>query len=282
LHGQNKEISERTWYSGQKRIEEKDNIMDYTKEQITGIKELLYKIADDQLILGHRLSEWTGLGPILEEDIAFSSIAQDKIGQSNHIYNLLHELGEKEPDTIAFTRNANEFKCCQFVEYPIGEYDFSLIRNFLFNHSEALRFEMLSNSTFEPIAKIAKKIKGEIKYHTMHADTWINQLGNGTEESNARLQKVLYECFNNALGIFEPGSFENILIELNIFSGETELRKKWLETIRPVINKANLKLPDESEWKPSFGGRCGKHTEFLQPMLEEMGEVFRIEPEAEW
>lgn len=256
--------------------------MNYNEEQNTALKELLYKIADDQLIIGHRISEWTGLGPILEEDIAFSSIAQDKIGQSFHIYNLLHELGEKEPDTIAFTRNANEFKCCHFVEFPIGEYDFSLIRNFLFNHSEALRFEMLSNSTFEPIAKIARKIKGEIKYHTMHADTWINQLGNGTKESNVRLQKSLNYCFNLSIGIFEPSFYEKILKESNIFSGENELKNKWINSISTVLLKANLKLPEESNWSPSFGGRLGKHTAHLQSLLDEMGEVFRIEPEAEW
>src|ERR1051325_1087002 len=99
--------------------------MNYTEHQINAIKELLYKMADDQLIISHRNSEWTGLGPVLEEDIVFSSIAQDKIGQSLHIYKILNEIGESDPDNIAFTRNADKFKCCNLVEYPIGEYDFS-------------------------------------------------------------------------------------------------------------------------------------------------------------
>ena len=105
-------------------------------------------MADDQLIIGHRNSEWTGLGPMLEEDIAFSSIAQDKIGQSLALFNILHELGEAAPDAAAFTRNADKFKCCQLVEYPIGEYEFSLMRNFLFNHAEYIRYEALADSSF--------------------------------------------------------------------------------------------------------------------------------------
>ena len=256
--------------------------MNYTDTQISAIKELLFKIADDELIIGHRNSEWTGLGPILEEDIAFSSIAQDKLGQSLAFYNLLHNLGEKEPDELAFMRNENEFKSCHLVEHPNGEYDFSLVRHFLFTHAENIRFEMLAESSFEPVAKIAKKLKGEVKYHLMHADTWLKQLGSATEESKARIQKALDESFNLALGIFETGDHENELAEIKVFAGEKTLRAKWIEIIKPIIESSGLKLPDESLWKPGYGGRKGEHTEHLQPLLDEMAEVFRIDPEAEW
>ncbi|MBZ0204626.1 MAG: phenylacetate-CoA oxygenase subunit PaaC [Ignavibacteria bacterium] len=256
--------------------------MKYTKTQLEAVKEFLYKIADDQLILGHRDSEWTGLGPVLEEDIAFSSIAQDKIGQSLHIYEILHALGEKDPDTIAFTRNANEFKCCHLVEYPIGEYDFSLIRNFFFCHAEHIRFNMLAESSLDPLAKLAKKYRGEIKYHVMHADTWVKQLGRANEESHKRMQDTIDNSFNLALGIFEESPFTSELNSMNIFEGEKTLQNKWIEAILPVLEKAKLVLPDPADWKPAYGGRTGTHTEYLQPMLEEMGEVFRLDPKAEW
>jgi ring-1,2-phenylacetyl-CoA epoxidase subunit PaaC len=255
---------------------------DFGESEIQAIKELLYKIADDQLIIGHRNSEWTGLGPILEEDIAFSSIAQDKIGQSLAIYNILHSLGESDPDTIAFTRNAESLKCCRYVEFPIGEYDFSLVRNFFFNHAESIRFGFLTESKFEPVSKLAKKIKGEIKYHVMHADTWIKQLGSTNDESCSRLQNTINNSFNLALGIFEPGEYEQVLIKSGIFHGEEKLKSKWLESIEPILKSASLSLPDNSSWIPSVGGRKGKHTEFLQPLIDEMGEVFRIDPKAEW
>src|SRR5688572_19487724 len=131
------------------------------------IKELLYKIADDQLILGHRNSEWTGFGPLLEEDIAFSSMAQDKVGQSQALYEILHSLGEQSPDTVAFMRNANQFHNCIFTELPNGEYDFSLIRHFLYDTALAIRFEMLTKSSYKPLAELATKIRGELKYHTL-------------------------------------------------------------------------------------------------------------------
>lgn len=256
--------------------------MKYNQQELAAVKEFLYKIADDQLIIGHRNSEWTGLGPILEEDIAFSSIAQDKIGQSQHIYDILHSLGEQDADTIAFTRNANEYKCCHFAEYPIGEYDFSLMRNFLFNHSEQIRFEMLASSSLDQLAKLAKKYKGEIKYHTMHSDTWIKQLGNANEESRARMQTALTECFNPALGIFEESPYADVLKTLGIFEGENVLQEKWIESITPVLEAASLKIPEQKDRNPVYGGRKGYHSEYLQPLLDEMTVVFRLDPKAEW
>ncbi len=246
------------------------------------IKELLYKMADDLLILGHRNSEWTGLGPILEEDIAFSSMAQDKIGQSQALFEILHSLGEQEPDIVAFMRNANQFHNSQFVELPNGEYDFSTIRHFLFDHADQLRFEMLSNSLFEPLAKLSRKIKGELKYHVFHANIWVTKLGNGNEESHSRMQNALNECWNFALGIFEESQFERQLIEEKIFEGEVELKKRWLENISGILEKANLKIPNTNTWQAINGGRQGKHTPNLQPLLDEMSEVFKIDASAEW
>jgi ring-1,2-phenylacetyl-CoA epoxidase subunit PaaC len=252
------------------------------QQQTNALKDFLYKIADDQLIIGHRNSEWTGLGPILEEDIAFSSIAQDKIGQSQHIYELLHTLGEKDADTIAFTRNNKDYKCCHLVEHPIGEYDFSLIRNFFFNHAEELRFVMLSTSSYEPLQKLAKKYRGEIKYHIMHSDTWISQLARASEESKLRLQSAINNHFNLALGIFEDGEFANTLNEMKIFEGESVLKDKWLEKITQLLNSSGLHVPEKASWNPAYGGRKGYHSEYLQPLLNEMGEVFRLDPRAEW
>src|SRR5690349_5570214 len=137
------------------------------------IKELLYKIADDQLIIGHRNSEWTGFGPLLEEDIAFSSTAQDKVGQSHALYAMLHRLAE-----------------------------------------------------------LAVKIKGELRYHTLHANTWIKQLGSATAESITRLQLSLHAAMPYALGMFEPSPYEEALMAEGIFAGEATLKEKWMEKIQ--------------------------------------------------
>jgi ring-1,2-phenylacetyl-CoA epoxidase subunit PaaC len=246
------------------------------------IKDLLYKLADDQLILGHRNSEWTGFGPILEEDIAFSSMAQDKIGHSLAFYTLLQELGEAEPDTVAFTRNANQFHNSQLVELPNGEYDFSLIRHFLYDNAEIIRFEMLSQSSYELIAKVATKLKGEVKYHVLHANTWIKNLGSSTEEAILRLQSSLNEALPYALAMFEKSKFEQELIDAGVYAGEEAVKAEWLKRVQVVIEKTDLKLPDLAAIEPKFGGRYGEHTEHLQPLLDEMAEVFKIDPTAEW
>lgn len=246
------------------------------------LKELLYKIADDQLILGHRNSEWTGFGPLLEEDIAFSSMAQDKIGQSHALYAILHQLGEQHPDTVAFMRNANQFHNAVFVELPNGEYDFSLIRHFLYDTALAIRFDMLLSSSFDPLAQLAGKIRGELRYHTLHANTWVKQLGTATEESIGRLQRSIEQAMPYAMGMFEESPYEKELIEKKIFAGEKALKEKWLVRVREVISETNLRLPDLSTVQPKLGGRVGKHSEHLQPLLDEMSEVFRIDPGAEW
>ncbi|MFA6260455.1 MAG: 1,2-phenylacetyl-CoA epoxidase subunit PaaC [Bacteroidia bacterium] len=246
------------------------------------IKELLYKMADDLLIIGHRNSEWTGLGPILEEDIAFSSMAQDKLGQSHALYQLLHELGENEPDTIAFNRKADQFLNSQFTELPNDDYDFSLVRHFLYDHADQLRFDSLAASSYEPLAQISRKIKGELKYHIFHADTWLVKLSNANEISHARMQSALNKAWNYALGMFEASAYEDLSIQQKTFMGEQALQNKWLESITPILDKAHLKLPDSSTWKAIYGGRKGNHTEHLEPLVEEMAEVFRIDPVAEW
>ena len=244
--------------------------------------DLLYRLADDQLILGHRNSEWNGLGPILEEDIAFSSMAQDKLGHSLLLYGLLHALGEAEPDTVAFTRNAPQFHCCQLVELPIGGYDFSLTRHFLFDHAELLRFEALAGSTYEPLAQVARKLRGELKYHALHANTWMKRLGTATDEAIGRMQAALDFTLPYALGIFEPTAAEADIVGTGLFIGEAELQSRWLESITNTLAHTALTLPDLASLTPVAGGRHGRHTAHLQPLLDEMAEVFRLDPTADW
>lgn len=246
------------------------------------LKELLYSLADDHLILGHRNSEWTGIGPILEEDIAFSSMAQDKLGHSLAFYNLLHELGESDPDTLAFMRHASQFHCCQLVELPIGEYDFSLIRHFLFDHAQAIRFEYLAQSSYEPMAKVAVKLRGELKYHVLHANTLIKQLGNATTGSITRLQQSLDYAYPYALGMFQPSPYEAELLSSQLFPPESQIQTQWLENIKKVLAQTQLHLPDIGKVAPVSGGRLGQHSAYLQPLLQEMAEVYSIDPGTEW
>jgi len=246
------------------------------------LKDLLFKIADDQLILGHRSSEWIGMGPLLEEDIAFASKAQDKVGQSLAFYQLLETLGEKDPDTTAFCRNATNFHNATFVELPNGEFDFSIMRHFLFDTAEYIRFELLCESSYQPLSNIAHKIKGEIQYHIMHANEWIKQLGTADNETTLRMQKVLDYSLPYALGIFEPSQFEEELKSEGVFDGERKLQSLWQKSIGEVIGQTQLSLPTFASIEPAYGGRYGRHTEHLQPLLSEMGEVIQSDTNAAW
>lgn len=248
----------------------------------TALKELLTWIADNELIMGHRHSEWTGLGPLLEEDIAFSSIAQDKLGHALAIYTLAHELcGSPQPDVNAFQRAGADFTCSQFVELPNGEYDFSLIRHFLFDAAEFHRYGMLATSSVDALAKLARKVQGEIKYHLYHGKSWVVQLASqGTAASKARMQAALTYAWPYALGMFEPGKYDAELADAGVFAGEKALQQEWLAFVEATFAEAGLDIPQGVQ--PVYGGRGGQHSEHLPQLLEEMTEVVRIDPEATW
>lgn len=248
------------------------------------LTDLIIKMADDELVQGHRNSEWTGLGPVMEEDIAFSSMAQDKIGHAWALYRILHEnLGGEDPDRFAFMRPEKAFKCSHLVEMPNSGYDFSLMRHFLFDHAETVRYESMRESSFEPFQQLSKKFRGELKYHTLHADAFLIQLCNASEEGYARMQTALNETIALAAGIFEPSAtYEETLIADKVYPGEAALYSRWLDQIYPVLVKAALNLPDMNTITPVYGGRQGFHTSYLAPLLKEMGEVFNLDTEASW
>ncbi len=251
---------------------------------MNALKQLLFNMADDLLIIGHRNSEWTGIGPVLEEDIAFASMAQDKIGQAQALYQLIHEGFNTEiPDLLGFNRKENEFYSCHFVELPIGEYDFSLVRHFLFDQAQFLRMNDLKDSSHEELKAVSLKFLPELKYHIMHADIWMEQLAtNGNEESHARLQSSINELYPISFGLFENYEGENDLIKNKVYSGEKELKEVFINTIKEKCKSFNLELPETNSIENYLGGRKAFHTDHLAPLLKEMTEVFNIEPTAEW
>jgi ring-1,2-phenylacetyl-CoA epoxidase subunit PaaC len=243
------------------------------------LKTLLFRLADDEVIIGHRNAEWTGHGPILEEDIAFSSMAQDEIGHAQVYYALLHALGEADPDQLAFNRDAGEFHCAQLVELPKGDWAFSVARQFLYDAAEAVRLAALSRSSYQPLAQAARKFAGEEKYHFMHGKAWIANLGNATPESRARLQAALDQAFPYALGLFETTEADAAIVAEGLQAPEAELKKEWLALIAPIVTEAGLTLPEAA---PMEGGRRGRHTEHLTALLNAMQLVFRTDPKATW
>lgn len=236
-------------------------------------------LADDELVIGHRASEWTGLGPILEEDIAFSSIAQDELGHALTFYTLLEGLGGGDSDDLAFLRGPSEFRNAQLCELPRGDFAFSLVRHFLYDLAEAVRLDRLADSTYAPLAQAAAKIRQEEKYHLMHGRTWVQKLARGGDEAHGRLQAALDLAYPTAAGLFEPGEGEAELVAAGLVPPSAEIEAGWREVVVPFLHSAGFTVPIG---KSHLGGRHGEHTEHLVQLLDAMQALYRADPEASW
>jgi ring-1,2-phenylacetyl-CoA epoxidase subunit PaaC len=243
----------------------------------TALISRLLALADDELILGQRDSEWTGHAPLLEEDIAFSNIAQDEIGHALLWYTILHEqLGQPHPDRLAFWREAHEFRNATLVELPKGDWAFTIVRQYLFDEYEKARNAALAHCGYQPIEEAVAKIAREEVYHLMHSKGWVLRLGDATEESHRRMQAALDELWPHALGLFEP-----IEHDAEFSAQLAAIKIVWLEAVILTLTQATLIAPASAA--PIFGGRRGEHTAHLTMLLGEMQQVARSEaPDVMW
>lgn len=259
-------------------FESADSLTGLTKQAVV---DLLFRMADDELIIGHRNSEWTGLGPILEEDIAFSSMAQDEMGHARAYYEMLCALGEADADTLAFARGPRQFRSASLVSLPNDrDWAFCVLRQFLHDMGEMVRLTALSESAFVPLAQLARKLRGEEKYHLMHGRQWVLRLGSATPESRRRMQSALTTAYPHALGLFEPTELDERLAQAGICPREEELRRQWESAVAPVLKDAGLTLPEAVQ--PIYGGRVGRHPAALKELLDGMQLVFNVDPSAKW
>lgn len=244
--------------------------------------EYLLRLGDDRLVLGHRLSEWCGHGPILEEDIATANIALDLVGQGTHFLRLAAqtENAGRSEDALAFFREAVEYRNLQIVELPKGDFAFTMVRQFLFDVFSVHLLDGLKKSASRDIAAIASKALKESTYHVRHSGRWVIRLGDGTDESHARAQTALDELWRFTGEMFTADDVDRNLQEKGITPDITSLRQPWESTVRDVLREATLSPPENTFMMQ--GGRSGKHTEHLGHLLAEMQIVARSHPGAEW
>ena len=245
---------------------------------------LLLALADDKLVLGHRNSDWTGLAPILEEDIAFSSLAQDEIAHAQAVYGLVADLVGGRGDDVAFGRRPAEFRSAAIVELPDDfDWAFAICRQFFCDHCDRLRLRRMAGSSYPPLAALAARMAAEEQVHVEHADAWIRRLGSGTDESRQRMQSALGRLAGVAGGLFEPVEGQPELESAGLYPpAEIDTREQWARELVDVVKDTGLTLKlDGADARPA-GGRRGAHTEHLVPLLDEMCEVYRIEPQAAW
>ena len=244
--------------------------------------EYLVRLGDDRLVLGHRLSEWCGHAPILEEDIALANIALDLIGQAS-LY--LHLAGEVEgkgrgEDALAYFREAIEFRNVQIVELPIGDYAFTIVRQFLFDAFSLYQLEQLQTSANKELAGIAAKGYKEVRYHVRHSSEWLQRLGDGTEESHTRAQKAVDDLWRFTGEMFEADEVDQRLVAAGVAPDLGAIEPKWRAMVTDVLARATLNIPETPAMMT--GARHGRHTEYLGHMLSEMQIVARSHPGAEW
>lgn len=244
--------------------------------------EYLCRLGDDRLVLGHRLSQWCGHAPILEEDIALGNFALDFVGQASALLTLAGEVEGvgRDEDALAFLRDENQFRNAQLVELPIGDFGFTIVRQFLFDAFDILLLDALTRSTNDTLAGIAGKAVKEAKYHLRHSAEWVVRLGDGTDESHQRVQRALDELWPFAFELFETDDIDRAMSAQGVAPEPATHRAAWESTVRDVLAKATLTVPDTA--RLVTGGRQGRHTEHLGHMLAEMQILPRSHPGAKW
>lgn len=245
---------------------------------------LLYVLrqADNALVLGHRLSEWTGHAPILEEDIALANMALDHIGQCRSLYAYAAEVegAGRDEDAYAYLRDAGGFLNVLLVEQPNGDFAATILRQLLFSAYAHPFWDLLTQSKDETLAAIAGKSVKEAAYHVRHAGEWVVRLGDGTEESRRRIEEALEDLWPYTGELFESDHAERALVERGIAVAPEAIRPRWEETIEAVLTEATLARPADG-WMQT-GGRSGRHSEHLGHMLTELQFLQRAYPGAKW
>ncbi len=246
------------------------------------LAEYLLRHGDDRLVLGHRLSEWAGHAPILEEDIALGNVALDLIGQAQALLGLAGEAEGRgrDADALAYFREAVEFRNALLCELPRGDFAVTVVRQFLFDAYDVLLTERLAGSAHAELAGVMAKAHKEARYHVRHSGDWVVRLGDGTAESHARAQAALDALWRYAPELFVPDAVDAAMLAAGVGADLDALRPEWERRVREVLDEATLRAP--AGGFAARGGREGRHTEHLGRMLAEMQIVARSHPGASW
>jgi len=237
-------------------------------------------LADDRLILSHRLSQQCGHGPYLEEDIALTNIALDLLGQANEIYTYAGTLENKSADELAYLRTDTQFKNVIISELENDDFAWIIARQFFFDISAYHLYTELLKSKDETLAAIAEKSLKEVTYHLRHSKKWFHILADGTDESRNKLTDAIDDLWSYTFELFETNPTIDSLVKQGIAADLKIVKEKWLKDINENFAILNLTVP-ENTWMHS-GGRVGKHSEHLGRILTEMQYLQRSFPNAAW
>ena len=244
--------------------------------------EYLLRIGDNALILGQRMSEWCGHAPVLEEDMALANTALDFIGQARMVLTHAGKLeGQgRDEDQLAFLRTEGKYRNVTLCELPNVDFGHTMLRNFFFSRFQLLLWERLLKSSDEELAGIAAKSIKEARYHVQHAADWVLRLGDGTEESHARMQAALDYQWPYTAEFFAASPADDVVAAAGVGPAWSELEAAWEAAVVPVLNEATLTVPARTPFRTY--GKFGRHSEHMGHLLSEMQYLQRTYPGANW
>lgn len=244
--------------------------------------EYLLQLGDNCLILGHRLSEWVGHAPVLEEDLGLANVSLDLLGQAQNWLGLAGEVegGERDADWFAYRRDAGEFRNSLLVEQPNGDFAYTMARQLYFDLWHVMLLQKLAQSADERIAGIAAKALKEATYHLERSHDWVIRLGDGTAESRRRMQWAIDELWNFTGELFESDEIDKALVDNGSGVDPSTIAQGWRQRLGEILSEATLTFPQENWMR--HGGKRGVHSEHLGFLLAEMQFLQRAYPDARW
>jgi ring-1,2-phenylacetyl-CoA epoxidase subunit PaaC len=246
----------------------------------TALADLLRSMADDEFVIGFSDSEWTGIAPLLEEDVAISSLAQDELGHAAALYGLLGELTGVDPDVLAYDREPAAYRHCRLLDHGRGDWAMTIARRFLYDTADGVRLEALIGGAWSPLADLTAKLIREERYHQMHATVWLDRLANGGDEPRSRLTAALSTLGPDAATVFSPLPDQPALLDAGILAAPmADLERRWRIAIEPTLS--NLRLPIPPPMRDPARGRLD-HGDAFGWLWGEFNAVRRSEPGVTW
>ena len=247
---------------------------------VAGLTGLIGSMADDEFVIGFSDSEWTGIAPLLEEDVAMSSLAQDELGHAAALFGLLGELNGADPDALAYDREPADYRHARLLDHGRGDWAMTIARRYLYETADAVRLDALVGGTWAPLAELCRKLVREERYHLMHVGSWFGRLAATPGEPRDRLEAALAVLAPDAGTVFSPIDGEAALIEAGILAAPmAELETRWRSTIAPTFAGHGLPMPPRVD-RPARGRQ--DHGADFDWLWGEFNAVRRSDPGATW
>ena len=246
------------------------------------VASLLLTMADDEFVIGFRDSEWTGIAPMLEEDVAFSSIAQDELGHARVWYEMLAQLTGDGADRIAFHREPNEYRHARLIDQERQGWGYTITRRWLYDTADSVRLAALADSSFVPLAEVAAKVRREERYHLMHLDTWLERLATRPGMPRGKVLAALKQLAPVALTVFTPLPGEERLIKTGIIAAPmSALADQWLSVVNRRLTELRLRTIPEGQ-PPANGRDHAVPSAAFMALWTDFTSVARLEEGAQW